>query len=256
MSVTAILLSAGYATRLYPITKDRPKALLPLGDGVILDEVLRSLDGITALKKRILVTNHRFAGQFRTWREAREISLEIVDDKTETNETRLGAIRDLELARVHGGAVGDLLVLGTDNLFSWSLAEFVQKAQRYRPEACVAVGTAHSLEAARQYGVVTCDTTSRITAFIEKSPTPPSLQVAHCVYYFPEAICGAFQQFLDSGGNPDAPGYLVEWLVRTRTVYGVPMLGSWYDIGTRESYESAVHEWDRKRKISRNYDAR
>src|SRR3989338_1705769 len=123
MPGTAILLAAGYATRLYPLTKDRPKALLPLGSGVILDAVLQSMADATDIVKRVLVTNHRFAEQFRTWQAATRAPVEIIDDGTDTAQTRLGAIRDLELARTRGGAVGDLLVLGTDNLFGWPMRD-------------------------------------------------------------------------------------------------------------------------------------
>ena len=246
MAVTAILLSAGYGTRLYPLTKDQPKALLPLHDGVILDEVWRSLEGIPDLQRRILVTNHRFAGHFQRWQRARGVDLEILDDGTDTPETRLGAIRDLQLAQTQGRAVGDLLVVGTDNLFADALVEFVKPAQRYRPDASIALGQARSKEAASQSGVVECNADSRITSFVEKSPNPPSLKIAHCLYYFPEAMLGSIQSFLDEGGNPDAPWYFLEWLVRTQPVYGILMGGMWYDIGSHEAYQAVVHEWRRK----------
>ena len=243
MQVTTILLAAGYATRLYPLTKDRPKALLPLGQGVILDAVLALLDGVPDLRRRLLVTNHRFAGQFRAWQEARGLEVTIIDDGTQTNETRLGAIRDLELARIQGGAEGDLLVIGTDNLFSWSMADFVSRARGHRPHPSVALWEAPSKDSARQYGIVTLDETSRITTFLEKPARPPSTAVALCVYYLPEAMLGRIRQFLDGGGNADAPGYFIEWLVRQEATYGVPMGGTWFDIGSHEAYEAVLKAW-------------
>src|SRR3989338_3439328 len=150
MPVTAILLAAGYATRLYPLTKDRPKALLPLGSGVILDAVLQS-----------------------------------IADGTDTAQTRLGAIRDLELARTRGGAVGDLLVLGTDNLFGWPMRRFLDPAQARRPDPSIGIWELPEGADASQFGIVTCDRgTTKISAFVEKSKTPPSRQVALCLYYF------------------------------------------------------------------------
>jgi len=243
MALTAILLAGGYATRLYPLTKDKPKALLPLGDGVILDAVLASLKGVRGVGKRLLVTNHCFAEQFRQWQRARRDDSHVVDDGTETVETRLGAIRDLELARRQGKAAGDLLVLGTDNLFTWSLSDFVIAAQHHRPDPSIALWEAPSESAATQFGVVTRNEHSRITAFVEKSPHPPSREVALCVYYFPETMCGKIQAYLEGGGNPDAPGYFIEWLVGHGTVYGLMMPGAWYDIGTREAYETVMREW-------------
>ncbi len=246
MTMTVVLLAAGYATRLYPLTKDRPKALLPLGDRVILDEVIASLDSVPDLRKSVLVTNHRFADQFRQWQQARGTNAQVIDDGTETAETRLGAIRDLLLARKETDPQDDLLVLGTDNLFRWSLSEFVTRAQRHRPAPTVALWEAPSTQAATQFGVVTRDATSRITAFVEKSPNPPSKEVALCVYYFPAAMCGSIRQFLDEGGNADAPGYFVEWLVRRGTVYGERMEGAWHDIGTLETYWAVVDEWQKQ----------
>lgn len=249
MPITAVLLSAGYATRLYPLTKRRPKALLPLGSKgrkparVILDEVVFSVSRVPRLLRRILVTNHRFAGQFRAWRRARGADLEVVDDETTSARTRLGAIGDLLLASQTIDRRDDLLVIGTDNLFSWPLASFVAAAGRHRPAPSVALWRAPSRKAATQFGVVRRDARSRITAFVEKSPQPPSRDVALCVYYFPSAMRGTIRQFLEEGGHGDAPGYFIDWLVRRGPVYGVMMRGAWYDIGTPEAYRAVVREW-------------
>lgn len=242
--VTAILLSAGYATRLYPLTQERPKALLPLADGVILDAILRSLDTVRELlRQRILVTNHRFADQFRQWQQARGLDLHILDDHTETAETRLGAIRDLALARKTANPEDDLLVIGTDNLFHWPLSQFLTSAQRNRPAPSIALWQTPSKESATQFGVVTRDPTGRITAFVEKSPQPPSTEVALCVYYFPSSMCGVIDTFLAEAGNADAPGYFIQWLVQRGSVYGVMMPGPWYDIGTLDAYQAVLTEW-------------
>lgn len=256
MALTVVLLAAGYATRLYPLTKDRPKALLPFGRGaqlqapadqipprVILDEVCRSLKDLADVQASVLVTNHRFAGQFRRWQQARGFPVQVLDDGTETPETRLGAIRDLELARKLGHAQNDTLVIGTDNLFTWSVADFVDQARRHAPHPSIALWEASSTDAATQFGVVLRDATSRITTFVEKSAQPPSREVALCVYYFPAAMCGTIRQFLDEGGNADAPGYFIQWLVRQGIVYGIMMPGAWYDIGTVETYEIVRSEW-------------
>ena len=245
MPITAILLAAGYATRLYPLTKDRPKALLPLGRGTILDEQVESLRGVADLRAIVLVTNHRFAEHFLAWRRATHATVEIVDDETDTPDARLGAIRDLELARAKAAPGDDLLVLGTDNLFRWALPDFMVPAQRYAPQPSIALWSAPSSAAAAPFGVVVRDRTWRITTFVEKSPQPPSREVALCIYYFPAPMCAAIPRFLAEGGNADAPGYFIEWLVGQGAVYGIMMPGAWYDIGTLEAYRAAVHEWQR-----------
>jgi glucose-1-phosphate thymidylyltransferase len=251
MAVTAVLLAAGYATRLYPLTEDRPKALLPLGSGVILDAVLDRLDTVRGLRERILVTNHRFAGQFQVWqRRHHGAAVHILDDGTDTPEARLGAMKDLELARQTAPAEDDLLVIGTDNLFRWPVADFVAAAQRHRPHPTIALWEGPSLEAARAFGVVSRDRDGRITAFVEKSPQPPSRAVALCVYYFPASMCGKMREFLEQGGNPDAPGYFIQWLVQCETVYGIMMPGRWYDIGTLEAYQAVLAEWPSSRRAS------
>ncbi len=254
MAVTVVLLSAGYATRLYPLTKDKPKALLPLGGGTILDAVLDSVKTVPSVFKRVLVTNPRFAGQFQAWQKTPASALakggpggsapvEVVDDGTETVETRLGAIRDLELAARLAGPQDDLLVIGTDNLFHWPLGDFVKAAQRHAPKPTIALWEAPSRQAATQFGVVIRDQTGRITGFAEKSPSPPSAEVALCVYYFPAAMRGDIRTFLDGGGNADAPGYFIEWLVGRGIVYGEMMPGAWYDIGSLESYQTVQKKW-------------
>ena len=246
MAITAVLLAAGYATRLYPLTKDRPKALLPLGSGTILDGVIRTLLEVPQLRKTILVTNHRFAESFRQWQRSRGAQVTILDDGTTSVETRLGAIRDLALARRETDPSDDLLVIGTDNLFHWSLAQFVREARRHAPKPSLVLWQAPSKDAAIQFGVVTRDPTGRISAFVEKSPQPPSAEVALCVYLFPRPMGGDIQRFLEDGGNPDAPGYFIEWLVRRGEVYGVMMPGAWYDIGSLDSYQTVLKEWPKE----------
>ncbi len=242
-TISVIYLAAGYATRLYPLTKDCPKALLPLSRGMILDEIVAAVGRLPGAHRQILVTNHRFAGQFQQWQQAAKAPVEVLDDGTETVETRLGAIRDLELARIHSGAAGDLLVLGTDNLFDWPLADFVRQAQARGSSATIGLWEAPSLEAVKQFGVAVLDAEGRITRFVEKSPTPPSALVALCLYYFPGAMGGRIAQFIRDGGNPDAPGYFLEWLVKQEPVYGARMRGEWHDIGTLETYQAVATGW-------------
>jgi glucose-1-phosphate thymidylyltransferase len=259
MACSVVLLAGGYATRLFPLTKDRPKALLPLSQGargkgrgarvseprVILDEVVASLSTVSDLRRRILVTNHRFAAQFKRWRRVRRAAMTIVDDRTTTPQRRLGAIGDLALAVRRVPPADDLLIVGTDNLFRWPLGDFVSKAQAFRPSPSIALWRAPSLDQAAQFGVVRRNRSGRILMFAEKAKHPPSREVALCVYYVPWPMRASIQEFLEAGGNADAPGYLFHWLVaHGRTVHGVMMPGPWYDIGTPASYHEMLKEWD------------
>ncbi len=242
-TVSVVLLAAGYGTRLYPLTKERSKALLPLGDGVVLDPILETVAGVPRLSKIILVTNHRFAAQFRDWRPRRPIAFDVLDDGTSTPETRLGAIRDLALAMERIPAGEDVVVLGTDNLFSWPLAAFAEFAASKRPASTIAVGEVESWEVARQSGVVELAPDGRVLRLVEKSPQPPSRIIAFCVYYFPTSMRPRIGQFIAGGGNPDAPGYLIEWLVRQDAVYAYLTRGDWFDIGSQEAYQHAQVRW-------------
>jgi len=241
--VSVILLAAGYGTRLYPLTKDRPKALLDLGDRVILDPMIEGLRAIRRVSRIVLVTNHYFVKAFEAWRQQRRLDLEIVDDGTSTPETRCGAIRDLLLGLARVDACDDVLVLGTDNLFGWSVSDFVASAKTHAPAPSIAVGTVASEDEAKQYGVVKLDGNGRITQFVEKPAQPPSLTIALCVYYFPASTRGRIHEFVQRGGNVDAPGFFIEWLVKQDATYGVVMQGAWFDIGTPESYHQAVSQW-------------
>jgi len=243
MAVTAVLLAAGYATRLYPLTKERPKALLPLNHETMLDVVCRSVETVPALTQQILVTNHRFAEQFGQWQRTHSARVVVLDDGTETAETRLGAIRDVALARAQADPVDDLLIVGTDNLFHWPMRDFVERAQRVRPSPSVGLWNAPSADSATQFGVVLRGPDHRITTFVEKSPQPPSTEVALCVYYFPAPMCHQIDIFLKEGGNADAPGYFIKWLVEHQPTYGIMMPGPWYDIGTLDAYEIVLKEW-------------
>lgn len=242
-SVSAVLLAAGYGTRLYPLTRDCPKALLPLGEAVLLDPVIENLLAVPGVTKAVLVTNHRFAGQFRHWAAQHRRPLEILDDGTATPQTRLGAVRDLLLALERLPSDEDVVVLGTDNLFTWSLAEFVKFATAKRPAAVIAVRPAASTEEATRCGVVESAGDGRVTRFVEKPAVPPSMTVVLCVYYFPAPLRNRIRQFIQEGGNGDAPGYLIEWLVGREPVYGFMTGGEWFDIGTQDTYQRAVRRW-------------
>ena len=238
--VSVILLAAGYGTRLYPLTIDQPKALLPLGQGVLLDAVIKKVRALSSVREVVLVSNHRFAGEFEAWRHRTGARIMLVDDGTTTPVQRLGAIRDLQLAWQQV-PTDDVLVIGTDNLFSWSLAPFVRRAQRDQSAARVATWHVPRLQDARLYGVVQANRRGQIVRFEEKPAHPASRAIALCVYYFPAPIRKRVAQFVrQRRGQGDAPGRFVAWLAEQEPVYAAPSRGQWFDIGSQESYREVL----------------
>lgn len=241
--LSVILLAAGYGTRLYPLTKDRPKALLPLGRETILDTIIRAVEAVPHVSRTVLVTNHPFAAHFRRWRTRRSSAVDILDDRTETPATRLGAMRDVLLAWEQAAPSDDVLVVGTDNLLTASLAEIVRVAQLKRPAATVAVREAATLRDARQFGVAECDAEGRILRWQEKPSRPSCRTIGLCLYYFPRPLRNQIHTYLAHGGSGDAPGQFVEWLVPRHPVYTIMTEGLWFDIGSQAAYHQARKEW-------------
>jgi glucose-1-phosphate thymidylyltransferase len=229
--VKALILAAGYATRLSPLTDDRPKQLLPVGGKPIVDWIVEKIfeAGITDIH---LVTNARFAPLFRGW--AQGTSITIHDDGTATNETRLGAIGDMQFV----GLDDDLLVIAGDNLFDFSLADFVAFWRAHEGSA-VAVDDVGDRELAKKYGVVAVDGERRITAFVEKPEDPPSTLAATATYLYSRAHARLVDEYLAEGRNPDQPGNFVAWLHRREPVYAYAFEGGWYDIGDRDQLLAA-----------------
>ena len=249
MPCSAILLAAGYGTRLYPLTKDRPKALLPLGTGVLLDQTWHALEQLPTIGHRVLVTNHRFAPQFERWRRQRKAGVEIVNDGTTGPARRLGAIPDLLLGWARAPH-DDVLVIGTDNLLTWSLKPFLRAAQATRPAATIGTWRVPTRREASLYGVVAMNRRNRITRFLEKPARPMSRAIALCLYYFPAAVKARMKQFLAQGGNGDAPGFFLAWLAQHEPVYAHVATGHWFDIGSHASYH-AVLAWKKRTTRSR-----
>lgn len=242
-SVGVVLLAGGYGTRLYPLTEDRPKALLALGQGVILDRLLDAVKPVPGVSTIVLVSNHRFADRFRAWQREGRHPVEILDDGTSTPETRLGAIRDLHLALERLPSTDDALVLGTDNLFTWSLADFVKFGKMKAPACSIAIREAPSVPDASRCLVVEVGEGDRLFRCVEKPAQPASRMVGLCLYYVPPPCRRRIEEFIRSGGNVDAPGFFIEWLAGQEPVYGFRTGGDWFDVGSPESYQQAIERW-------------
>jgi glucose-1-phosphate thymidylyltransferase len=229
--VKAVILAAGYATRLRPLTDDVPKHLLPVGGRPMLDWVLDRVDEVEEVDAIHLVTNSRFAPEFARWAEQRGVS--VHDDGTTSNEDRLGAVGDLRLVIEAAGLEDDaLLVLAGDNLFEMSLPGFVAWWRaKPQPAGAVPLHDVGDLELATHYGIADTDGEDRIVRFVEKPSDPPSTLASTLIYLLPAEQVRLVRTYLDDGHSPDNAGSFLGWLARREPVYGYRFEGSWYDIG-------------------------
>ena len=230
----AVILAAGYATRLRPLTDDIPKHLLPVGGRPMLDGVLDRVREIEEVDAVHLVTNSRFAPQFAGW--AARHGVTVHDDGTTSNEDRLGAVGDLRLVIEDAGLEDDeLIVLAGDNLFDFSLPRFGQWWRaKPQPASAVPLHDVGDLELATSYGIAEIDAADRIVSFVEKPSDPPSTLASTLIYLLPPAHVRLVATCLDEGLSPDHAGSFLGWLAGREPVYGYRFEGSWYDIGNHD----------------------
>jgi glucose-1-phosphate thymidylyltransferase len=224
----ALILAAGYATRLRPLTDTLPKQLLPVGGRPMADWIVDKVReaGIDEIH---LVTNGRFAPLFEAWSETAHVI--VHDDGTTTNETRLGAIGDVRFVRNQMGWDDDLLVIAGDNLFDYSLADFVRFSAAKNGASAVAVYDVGDRELAKQYGIVDVDAEDRIVGFVEKPAEPPSTLSATATYLYARRHAALVATYLDEGNPPDQPGLFLGWLYTREPVYAYRIAGGWWDVG-------------------------
>jgi len=238
-----IVLAAGYATRLYPLTLTRPKPLLPVAGKPMIDYVLDNLAPIGGIDRVYIVTNARFAEQFQKWADdyrARKARLDftIVNDGSTDDLNKLGAIGDLHLVLRREQVDDDIIVVAGDNLFSNTLEGF-GKFCREKNAPVLAVYEVASLEEIKKYNSITIDETGRITFFEEKPQRPASTLTGIALYYYPRAALPLIKEYIAAGNNHDQPGRLIQWLYPRTPVYTWRVSGIWFDIGSRDALEEA-----------------
>jgi glucose-1-phosphate thymidylyltransferase len=237
--VKAVILAAGYATRLYPLTLDRPKALLPVGGKPILEHLLDRLAEIRGLGEIHVVTNSRFAEAFRKWAGRSGSDVRILDDGTVDEDTRLGAIGDLELAIRSEAIDDDLLVLAGDNLFTESFAPFAEFG-REKGAPALGVYDVGDLAVVRgRYNAIELGGDDRVVFFEEKPERPTSTLTGIALYFYPRSSLPLVGRYLEEGNNADQPGRLVQWLYPRTPVYAWRVPGRWYDVGSEETLAEA-----------------
>jgi glucose-1-phosphate thymidylyltransferase len=231
-----MILAAGYATRLYPLTENFPKPLLKVQDKTILDWLIDDIDTCGAVDEYVMISNHKFAHHFEAWAKTKAQKVTVVDDGTQSNETRLGAVKDIQFAIEKLGIDDDMLVIAGDNLLDFSLTKFIAYAQQ-KNASCVMRFYQPDNQKLLKSGVATVDETDRITKLTEKSPTPETHWCCPPFYYYTREDARLVQKGIEAGCGTDAPGSYIAWLCTQVPVYAMEMPGSRYDIGDLTSYE-------------------
>jgi glucose-1-phosphate thymidylyltransferase len=236
--VKAIVLAAGYATRLYPLTEIVAKPLLPVAGRPMIDHLLDRIREVDDVDGVHVVTNHKFADSFLRWADAHEaagIRIDVHDDGTTNEDDRLGAIGDIRFVVEHAGLEGDdLLVVAGDNLFDYSVADYGRWWHGKGEASAVALYDVGDLELVKKYSAVELDEADRLTGFVEKPEHPETTLVATATYLFHRTHVPLVERYLDDGNSPDQPGRFVSWLVPRAPVYGYRFEGEWRDIGDAE----------------------
>jgi glucose-1-phosphate thymidylyltransferase len=234
----ALILAAGYATRLRPLTDSIAKPLLPVGGRPMVDWILDRI-AETSADEVHLVTNGRFAADFERWAADRDVH--VHDDGTTSNRDRLGAIGDIDFV----GLDDDLLVIASDNLFDYSLADY-ESYWRHKGGSCIAVYDVGDLELAKKYGVVDVDADDRVTNFVEKPEHPPTTLCATATYMYTREHAALIPTYLREGNQPDQPGNFIAWLHTRAPVYAYRFPGEWYDIGDQAQLLEADNRMRRR----------
>ena len=236
-----LILAAGYATRLYPLTENFPKPLLKVQDKPILDWLIDDIELCGAVDEYIVISNHKFAHHFDNWAKDKK-KVTVVDDGTKSNETRLGAVKDIQFTIEKLGLNDDLLVIAGDNLLDFSLTRFIAYAQQ-KNASCIMRYYEPSEQKLLKCGVVTVDENDRILRMTEKSPTPETHWCCPPFYYYTKTDARLVEKGIAAGCGTDAPGSYIAWLCTQTPVYAMEMPGSRYDIGNLESYEKVQTEY-------------
>ena len=237
-----LILAAGYATRLYPLTEKYPKPLLEVRGKTILDWLVDDIDTLGVVDEYVVISNHKYAHHFDAWAKAKQQKISVVDDGTVSNETRLGAVKDIQYTIDALGIDDDMLVIAGDNVLDFSLTKFIQYAKE-KQTSCIMRYFEPEHKKLLKSGVVTVDDDDRVLNMTEKSPTPATNWCCPPFYYYTKADARLVQKGIDSGCGTDAPGSYIAWLCKQSAVHAMQMPGKRYDIGDLASYEKVRSEY-------------
>lgn len=237
-----LILAAGYATRLYPLTEDFPKPLLLVGEKTILDWLVDDIDTVNVIDEYILISNHKYFNHFDKWAKTKQQKIIVLDDGTVSNETRLGAVKDIQFAIDKLALDDDMLVIAGDNILNFSLTKFIAYAKE-KNTSCTMRYYEPSHKKLLRCGVLTVDDNDKIIEMTEKSPTPATHWCGTPFYYYTKNDAKLVKKGIKSGCGTDAPGNYIVWLCKQTTVHAMEMPGKRYDIGDFESYELVKSEY-------------
>ncbi|GAA0665761.1 NDP-sugar synthase [Natronoarchaeum mannanilyticum] len=235
----AIVLAGGYATRLWPITKNRPKMFLPIGDTTVIDRIFADLEDDDRISEVFVSTNERFAEDFRE--HLAESPFEkptLTIEETVAEDEKFGVVGALAQLVDRENVEEDTVVIAGDNLISFDVSEFVDFFEE-KGSPVLAAYDVGSREKAKSYGLVDIDG-DEVVDFQEKPDDPNSTLVSIACYGFPADALDLLEEYLDSGNNPDEPGWFIQWLQDRRSVHAFTFEEAWFDIGTPESYLEAI----------------
>lgn len=235
----AIILVAGYATRLYPLTLNTPKALLPVGGKPIIDYITDEINTIDDIDEIYVVSNHKFADDFGKWASEKnnKKKISVIDDGTTTEETRRGAIGDILYTIKEKNIDDDLMVIAGDNFFTYKLTDYYDYFKKVGSD-CVCVKVFEDREMLKHFGVAVTDDNDKVIDFEEKQENPKSNKVVYATYIYKKETLPLFEKYIEQGNKPDAPGYFIQWLFKVKDLFAYPITdGECYDIGTHKAYD-------------------
>ena len=242
----AIILAAGYATRLYPLTENTPKPLLKVAGKPIIEHILKKINQTDSINKIYIVTNDKFELYFKKWLSNfdAEKPIEIINDGTKSNQDRLGAIGDINYAINLKNLNNDIIVVAGDNLFELSLTDVANFFKKKRSNVIVLYDVKDT-ELAKHYGIV--DVNNNIIINFEEKPLSPKSTLASTgIYLFPRKTIELIKKYIAQGNNPDKTGNFIEWLHKRDTVHSYVTDNKWYDIGSIDQLEKANKYYKQK----------
>lgn len=232
-----IILCSGYATRLYPLTLNTPKPLLPVKEKPLLNYLIENVSNVDEIDEIFIVSNDKFYNHFVDWEKSYDFEkkIKIINDNTKTNETRLGGIGDLWFTIEQEGIKDDFLLLLGDNYFSFDLNKIVDFSKKFGN--VIGLQNINNLEEARKFGVLELGKSNKIISFEEKPENPKSSLISTGVYVYSKESINKIKEYVESDKPKDGPGYLIPYFLEFQDIYGYVLDGFWYDIGSKESYE-------------------
>lgn len=242
-----MVLAGGFAKRMWPLTMDFPKSLLPVAGKPVIDHIIEKIERLDGLDEVYVSTNRKFESVFSKWIRSHQSKggskkVILVVEPALREEEKFGSIKAMDYFIRQHRVNDDVLVIGGDNLFSFDLNDFIRFSNE-KNSPVVAFFDIRDVEKVRgKFGVCVLDGDARITGFQEKPENPKSTLVSTCIYHFPKETLGMISEYLADKNNPDAPGHFITWLSRKVPVYGFVSREKWYDIGSQETYRQADAE--------------